>query len=114
MRGVQTRPESWRELLHSDAHGGATRPMMMWAHEVDPDPDMRPPPIPDDAREEVHLQMVAGLTRINRHFEPARRPYAASPPVAPIRTRTLATPTRYFTLEFLVHPVKRPTNGDLI
>lgn len=88
MRGVQTWPQSWRELLLSEEHGGSALPMMMLAYEDDPDPGMRPPPIPDDAREEVHLQMVAGLTRIFRHFEPARRQRAASPPVMSIRRST--------------------------
>lgn len=35
MRGVQMQPESWRELLHSDKHGGSALPMMMLAHEDD-------------------------------------------------------------------------------
>lgn len=70
MRGVQMRPDSWRYLLHSNEHGGSTLPMMMLAHEDELDPDMRPPPIADDAHEEMHMQMIAGLTRIYRHFEP--------------------------------------------
>jgi uncharacterized protein len=73
MRGVRMRPESWRELLYSEKHGGSVLPMMMLAHEDDPDPAMRPPPIGDEKREEILLEMIAGLTRIYRHFEQQRR-----------------------------------------
>ena len=73
MRGVQMRPESWRELLYSDELGGSALPMMMLAHEDDPDPAMRPPSIDDQKREDVLLEMIAGLTRIYRHFAQQRR-----------------------------------------
>lgn len=71
MRGVQKRPDGWRELLNSDEHGGSVLPMMMLAHEDDPDADMRPPPIEGDKREQLIAEMIAGLTRIYCHFEPA-------------------------------------------
>ena len=50
---LQARPGSWRELLSSDEHGGSVFPMMVLAHEDDPDPAMRPPPIFEDRREEI-------------------------------------------------------------
>jgi uncharacterized protein len=88
MRGVQKRPDGWRELLNSDEHGGSVLPMMMLAHEDDPDPDMRPPPIEGDKREQLIAEMIAGLTRIYRHFEPARLLYSRAPAMASGRRRT--------------------------
>ncbi len=41
MRGVHTRPTSWRDLIDSDEHGGPMLPIMLLAHENDPDPAMR-------------------------------------------------------------------------
>jgi uncharacterized protein len=85
MRGVQARPTSWRELIVSDEHGGPLLPIMLLAHEHDPDPQMRPKPLSPDKREEVLQMMIAGLTQIYRYFEPHRRsPVSASRP-APLR-----------------------------
>lgn len=85
MLGVQTRPGSWRALIDSEEHGGSVIPMMMLAHEDDPDPQMRPPSISDDKREEVITHMIAGLTRIYRYFEPARRPGSGLTQQLPMR-----------------------------
>lgn len=76
MRGVQLRPAGWRELLDSDEHGGAVLPIMLLAHEHDPDPALRPVPITPDKREELLQAMIVGLTRIYRYFEPHRRSLA--------------------------------------
>jgi hypothetical protein len=64
MRGVQARPASWRELIVSDEHGGSLIPIMLLAHEHDPDPAMRPKPVAPDKREEILQMMIAGLTKI--------------------------------------------------
>jgi uncharacterized protein len=45
MRGVQARPASWHELVASDEHGGPLIPIMLLAHEHDPDAAMRPKPV---------------------------------------------------------------------
>jgi uncharacterized protein len=42
MRGVRLHHESWRELLDDEEHGGPLIPIMVLAHEHDPDPEMRP------------------------------------------------------------------------
>jgi len=85
MRGVQMRPESWRELLHSEEHGGAVIPIMALAHEDDPDPSMRPLFMDREKRQEVVTMMVAGLTTIYRHFEQQRRSPARASVAAPLR-----------------------------
>ena len=72
MRGVEMRPYGWSELLDSDEVGGSMLPIMMLAHERDADPEMRPSPIPNEKREQLLQEMIAGLTRIYRYFEPHR------------------------------------------
>jgi uncharacterized protein len=79
MRGVGTRPYGWRELLDSDESGGPMVIIMMLAHENDPDPEMRPPPVPSEKRDELLQEMIAGLTRIYLYFEPHRRAGAHAP-----------------------------------
>nr|WP_236861879.1 UPF0149 family protein [Burkholderia mayonis] len=68
MRGVQMRSASWDELIHSENHGGPIIALMMLHHERDPDPQMRPPPIPAEKREELLQTMIAGLIHIYRYF----------------------------------------------
>ena len=79
MHGVQARPASWGKLLNSVEYGGPMVIIMLLAHEHDPDPDMRPPPIAPDKREDLLQMMIAGLTHIYRYFEPLRSPEAQHP-----------------------------------
>ena len=46
--------------------------MMMLCHEHDPDPEMRPEPISPEKREEVIVQIVAGLLVAYRYFREQR------------------------------------------
>jgi uncharacterized protein len=85
MRGVQTRPASWRKLIESDEYGGAMIPIMLLAHEHDPDPTMRPKPVAPGKREELLEMMIAGLTQIYRYFEPDRRSLRRAPRQVPLR-----------------------------
>jgi uncharacterized protein len=85
MRGVQARPASWRELIVSIEHDGPLLPIMLLAHEHDPDPAMRPKPVAPDKREEILQTMIAGLTMIYRHFAPHRRSHASASRPAPLR-----------------------------
>lgn len=85
MRGVQQRSASWRELLDDDERVGLLVPMMLLAHEHDPDPSLRPPPIEPDKREKALELMIASLPAIYRHFEPQRRALARAPTPMPQR-----------------------------
>jgi len=85
MRGLQMRPQSWRELLESEEHGGPMVVIMLLAHEHDPDPGMRPPTIPEDKREDLPVELTASLTRIYRYFEPHRRSLTRAPQQEPRR-----------------------------
>jgi uncharacterized protein len=85
MRGVQARPASWHEVIASIEHGGPLIPIMLLAHEHDPDPAMRPKPVAPDKREEILSMMIAGLTKIYRYFEPHRRSVAGASRPVPLR-----------------------------
>lgn len=82
MRGMGMRRESWMELLNSEDHGGSLIPMMMLAHEHDPDPSLRPAPIADERRDEILSAMAGGLLAVYRYFEPHRRAGASAPAAA--------------------------------
>jgi len=85
MHGVQMRPDGWRELIDSEERGGLAIPIMMLANEDDPDPSMRPPPMDGEKRQEVIAEMIAGVTRIYRHFEQQRRSPVRPPVAASLR-----------------------------
>ncbi|MEA2741836.1 MAG: uncharacterized protein QOG25_207 [Acetobacteraceae bacterium] len=85
LRGVKTHAASWRKLIESDECGGAMLPIMLLAHEHDPDPALRPNPVAPEKREEVLEMMIAGLTRIYRYFEPDRRSLQQAPRHMPFR-----------------------------
>ena len=63
MRGVQARPASWRELIVSDEHGGPLLPIMLLAHEHDPDPAKRPKPLDRQDSVDLPAAFSLGLTR---------------------------------------------------
>lgn len=77
--GMQMRAASWQELLDSEEHGGPMVIIMLLAHEHDPDPEMRSPPIPAEKRGDLLIEMAAGLVQIFRYFEPHRRSLVRTP-----------------------------------
>jgi len=79
MRGVRLHHESWRELLDDEEHGGPLIPIMVLAHEHDPDPEMRPykDNIDVELREKLILGIAGAVTAIYRYFAPQRRMMAA-------------------------------------
>ncbi len=85
MRGIGIRTASWSLLMEDDEHGGPLIPIMMLHYEHDPDPEMRPPSISPEQREELLQGMIAGLTHIYRYFEPYRRALADIPAHIPMR-----------------------------
>ena len=92
MRGVGMRPADWRELMESDDDGGAILPMMLLAHEHDPDPSLRSPmSAAPERRGELIQTMTAGLTTIYRYFEPHRLGAATGNSGAAILQRRVGT-----------------------
>ena len=77
MRGVSMRIDDWQVLFNDEEHGGPLVVIMMLLYENSPDPELRPPPIPDDKRADIHVQLTAGLALIYRYFEPHRRRMAS-------------------------------------
>jgi uncharacterized protein len=73
IRGMDMRAVSWRALIEDENNGGCIVPMMMLAHEHDPDPAMRPKPISPEKREEVLKFMIAGLVMAYRYFAARRQ-----------------------------------------
>jgi len=68
IRGTGMRQEAWAELLADEEQGGCMVPVLMLYHEHDEDPDLRPGPIGAKQREEIIVQMAAGLVRAYRYF----------------------------------------------
>ena len=76
MRGTQMCPRDWSALLDDKSYGGSLIPIMMLANEHHADPEMRPPPIPSEKREDILAMMTAGVIQIFRYFEPHRQSFA--------------------------------------
>jgi uncharacterized protein len=71
MEGVAFDPESWSEVTDED--GGLLLPILILAHENDPDIESRPTaPLTPEAREEVIKHMIVGLVHIYKFFAPHR------------------------------------------
>jgi uncharacterized protein len=62
-------------LLDDEEHGGPLIPIMVLAHEHDPDPEMRPykDNIDVELREKLILGIAGAVTAIYRYFAPQRR-----------------------------------------
>jgi uncharacterized protein len=73
MRGMSMRHDGWAELVNDEENGGCLIPMMMFYHEHDEDPEMRPEPISPEKREEVIVHMAAGLVAAYRYFRAQRQ-----------------------------------------
>lgn len=79
LRGMAFDPQSWQALFDDEERGGVLIPILILAHEHDPDPEMRPYKEPIDAkrREELLVGIAASVTLIYRHFAPHRQRRAA-------------------------------------
>jgi uncharacterized protein len=64
---------SWSDLMDDETLSQLLVPMMMLAHEHHPDPEMRPPTILADAREELLESMFEGLANLFAYFQKRRR-----------------------------------------
>ena len=74
MRGVRLHYKSWKELFDNKEHGCLLVPILVLAHEHDPDPEMRPSiNIDVERRENLILGIAASVTTIYGYFAPQRR-----------------------------------------
>jgi uncharacterized protein len=72
MQGVNMRRDDWDELMDFDTSPGYLFPMFWLCHEHDPDPELRPPTLAPEKREELVPMMAAYLLQIYRYFKPRR------------------------------------------
>jgi uncharacterized protein len=81
------RREGRAALLTDDKQCGWMLPVLMLYHEDVENPELRPGPIGPEMREEIIVQMAAGLMRACRYFRPQRqrvaRSYASEPRRSP-------------------------------
>jgi uncharacterized protein len=68
VRGMEMRKAGWGELIADEKHYGCLVAVMALYHEHDPDPELRPGPISPEQREEILVQMAAGIVRAYRYF----------------------------------------------
>jgi uncharacterized protein len=75
MRGVRLHYKSSKELFDDKEHGCLLVPILVLAHEHDPDPEMRPleGTIDVERRQILILGIAAGVTAIYRYFAPQRQ-----------------------------------------
>jgi uncharacterized protein len=73
-RGVRLHYKSWKELFDDKEHEYLLVPILVLAHEHDPDPEMRPSiNIDVERREKLILGIAASVTAIYRYFAPKRQ-----------------------------------------
>ena len=74
MRGTQLYHESWKALFDDKEHSCLLVPILVLAHEHDPDPEMRPSiNIDVERREKLILGIAESVTAIYRYFAPERQ-----------------------------------------
>ena len=76
LHSIRLRRGSWNRLLDDEEHSGSLVPVLMLAHEHDPDPLLRPPPISQEKREDILTRLAAGVTLAYRYFRPKHRAHA--------------------------------------
>jgi uncharacterized protein len=74
MRGTHLHHESWNELFNDKEYSCLLVPILVLAHEHDPDPEMRPSiNIDVERREKLILGIAASVPAIYRYFAPQRQ-----------------------------------------
>jgi uncharacterized protein len=84
MHGVRLRFEAWESFIDNDETAGLILPIIMLAHEDDPDSNLRTPTLAPDKRENVLVSIAASLPQMFKHFQAKRQqptePYRRSEP----------------------------------
>ena len=78
MRGVGFCRAAWGELITDEKQGVWMLPVLTLYHEHDEDPEMRPEPIGPKKREEIIVQMAAGIVGAYRYFRAPRQRVASA------------------------------------
>lgn len=69
IRGTELRRTAWAQLITDEEHGGCMIPAMMLYYEHAEDPELRPPPIEPEQREQIIVQMAACIVHAYRYFQ---------------------------------------------
>ena len=89
MAGFQLGGEEWNDYIDDEENAGVFVPILMLAHENDPDPGMRPEPIDDEQRETLLAGISVGVPMMYRYMAPFRA--TGLPRHEPIETFKRAT-----------------------
>ncbi len=84
MTGMQLGGEEWNDYLDDDDQAGVFVPILMLAHENDPDPEMRPEPIDDEKRETLLAGIAVGVPMMYKYMASFRA--SGLPRYEPIET----------------------------
>jgi uncharacterized protein len=83
VHGMEMRKAGWGELIADEEHYGCLVAVMALYHEHDEDPELRPGPISPEQREEILVQMAAGIVRAYRYFRSNQPSAGRAGPVEP-------------------------------
>ena len=72
LRGSLFSHDAWSELMKSEEYGDFLLPMLILENEHNPDPELRPPPITEEKREDLLVSMAVAALIAYRHFQPQR------------------------------------------
>ena len=84
MTGFQLGGEEWNDYLDDEENAEVFVPILMLAHENDPDPKMRPEPIDEEQRETLLAGIAVGVPLMYRYMAPFRA--SSLPQHKPIET----------------------------
>lgn len=68
LRGMDLRHDAWGVLVNDEEQGGCLVPVLALYHEHDPDPKLRPKPFTPKQRENLLVDLMAGIVLIYRYF----------------------------------------------
>ena len=78
LSGMHLGGDEWKEYLNDEEKSGVFVPILMLAHEHDPDPELRPDPIDAEKREKILAFLTVSVPRIYAHFAQHRKSNASS------------------------------------
>lgn len=78
LSGMQLGGDEWKEYLNDEEKSGVFVPILLLAHEHDPDPELRPDPIDSEMREKILAFLTVSVPMIYAHFAQHRKANASS------------------------------------
>jgi len=78
LSGMHLGWDEWQEYLNDEEKSGVFVPVLLLAHEHDPDPELRPGPIDAEKREKILALLAVCIPKIYKYFDPHRKSKALS------------------------------------